>query len=139
MSVSSVLEIQQMPLWEKLKAKGTPLSFDIEITARCNNDCRHCYINLPMDDLTTRAAELSLAEIEEVAVRAARALVGSAVETATGDQSTALGQVADCPQCGRSHALDCQSRDIAVRGGMATVGEPVGHCSTCRRDFFPST
>lgn len=81
----------------------------------------------------------SLAEIEEVAVRAARALVGSAVETATGDQAAALGQVADCPQCGRSHALDCQSRDIAVRGGMATVGEPVGHCSTCRRDFFPST
>jgi radical SAM protein with 4Fe4S-binding SPASM domain len=72
MSSSSVLEIQQMPLWEKLKAKRTPLSFDIEITARCNNDCRHCDINLPMDDHTTRARELSPAEIEDIASQAVR-------------------------------------------------------------------
>jgi radical SAM protein with 4Fe4S-binding SPASM domain len=46
-SVTETLEIQRLPLWDKLRAKRAPISFDLEITARCNNDCRHCYINLP--------------------------------------------------------------------------------------------
>ena len=61
------LEIQQFALWGKLKDKRVPLSFDLEVTARCNNDCRHCYINLPANDPTARARELSLAEISRIA------------------------------------------------------------------------
>ena len=61
------LEIQQFPLWNKLKNKRVPLSFDLEVTARCNNDCRHCYINLPANDPAARARELSLAEISCIA------------------------------------------------------------------------
>ncbi len=61
------LKIQQFPLWDKLKYKRLPLSFDLEVTARCNNDCRHCYINLPPNDPAARARELSLAEISRIA------------------------------------------------------------------------
>jgi radical SAM protein with 4Fe4S-binding SPASM domain len=43
-----------------------PLSFDLEITARCNNNCRHCYINLPADDKTAKAQELSFDAIKAV-------------------------------------------------------------------------
>jgi radical SAM protein with 4Fe4S-binding SPASM domain len=64
--VSSV-EIQQFPLWGKLIEKRVPLSFDLEVTARCNLDCRHCYINLPADDRAARAKELSQAEISRIA------------------------------------------------------------------------
>ncbi|MFZ2039409.1 MAG: hypothetical protein WAV08_01860 [Desulfobacterales bacterium] len=32
---------KHLPLWGKLQAKRLPLSFEIEITARCNNACRH--------------------------------------------------------------------------------------------------
>jgi hypothetical protein len=64
--VSSV-EIQQFSLWDKLKDKRVPLSFDLEVTARCNNDCRHCYINLPAGDPEARRKELSLAEIHRIA------------------------------------------------------------------------
>ena len=39
-----------------MKARSAPLSFDLEITARCNNDCRHCYINLPAGDREARGA-----------------------------------------------------------------------------------
>ena len=60
---------------------------------------------------------MTLADMEEVAVRAARALVGSAVETAVGDQAAAFGEVADCPQCGRSHPLGCHTREVTIRGG----------------------
>ena len=63
----SNLEIQDFPLWEKMKGKRTLFSFDLEITARCNNNCRHCYINLPAGDRTARKMELSLKEIEAIA------------------------------------------------------------------------
>lgn len=54
-------------LWDKMKDKRVPLSFDIEVTARCNNDCRHCYINLPAGDRKARARELSLEVILKLA------------------------------------------------------------------------
>ena len=58
-------------LWEKLEARRAPLSFELEVTARCNNDCRHCYINRPAGDREARARELSLPEIEAIAGEAA--------------------------------------------------------------------
>jgi len=65
------LEIQQFTLWNKMKAKRAPISFDLEITARCNNDCRHCYINQPAGDRAAKAAELTTAEILSLASEAA--------------------------------------------------------------------
>jgi len=47
-----------------------PLSFDLEVTARCNNNCRHCYINLPAGDVEAKQKELSLAEISDIADQA---------------------------------------------------------------------
>ena len=69
--MSSDLEIQDFPLWDKLEAKRAPISFDLEVTARCNNDCRHCYINLPAGDRAAQAAELTAAEILDIAGQAA--------------------------------------------------------------------
>ena len=66
----NTLEIQQFPLWDKVKAKRIPLSFDLEVTARCNNGCRHCYINLPANDRAARGRELTLAEIDGIAEQA---------------------------------------------------------------------
>jgi radical SAM protein with 4Fe4S-binding SPASM domain len=65
--MANTLEIQQFPLWDKLKGKRVPLSFDLEVTARCMNDCRHCYIGLPAGDKEARRKELSLAEIDRIA------------------------------------------------------------------------
>jgi radical SAM protein with 4Fe4S-binding SPASM domain len=61
------VEIQDLPLWERMKARRVPISFDLEITARCNNDCRHCYINLPANDRAAQARELSADEIGRIA------------------------------------------------------------------------
>jgi radical SAM protein with 4Fe4S-binding SPASM domain len=61
------METQDLPLWGKLAAKRAPSSFELEITARCNNDCRHCCINLPAADRTAKQAELSVHEILGIA------------------------------------------------------------------------
>ncbi|HEY1600401.1 MAG TPA: hypothetical protein VGG64_12410 [Pirellulales bacterium] len=82
--------------------------------------------------------DVDLWMIEEVAVTASKALVRGAVEDMTGTQAGALEGEAPCPECGRRCRLDHRPRSIQVRGGTADLDEPVAHCSTCRRDFFPS-
>jgi hypothetical protein len=83
--------------------------------------------------------EVDLFAMEEIAVTAAKHLVRGAIETMTADQSETLGAQCACPECGKLCQLDRRSRPIQVRGGPAELNEPVAHCSTCRRDFFPST
>jgi radical SAM protein with 4Fe4S-binding SPASM domain len=68
----STLEIQDLPLWDKMKDRRAPVSFNLEVTARCNNDCHHCYINLPAGDLAAQARELTVAEISNIADQAAK-------------------------------------------------------------------
>jgi radical SAM protein with 4Fe4S-binding SPASM domain len=62
--------LPQLPLWRRLKEKRIPLSFELELTARCNNDCRHCYINRPADDPQARQIELTPARIADIADQA---------------------------------------------------------------------
>jgi radical SAM protein with 4Fe4S-binding SPASM domain len=57
-------------LW---KNKSLLLSrLDLELTERCNNDCVHCYINLPADDLLARKKELPTEETKNILREAAR-------------------------------------------------------------------
>jgi len=54
-------------------AKRSPLlrALTIELTERCNNDCIHCCINLPEDDLCARRRELALDEWQGILRQAA--------------------------------------------------------------------
>ncbi len=67
MTHQTTLEIQEFPLWDKMRARRGLFSFGLEITARCNNDCRHCYINLPAGDQYACSKELTLQEISTLA------------------------------------------------------------------------
>jgi radical SAM protein with 4Fe4S-binding SPASM domain len=49
-----------------MRGKRALISFDLEITARCNNNCRHCYINLPAGDKKVKKKELWSEEIREI-------------------------------------------------------------------------
>lgn len=60
----------ELALWKKLGGRRVPLDFTFEITARCNNNCRHCYINLPAGDNLARQKELTLEEIADIADQA---------------------------------------------------------------------
>jgi radical SAM protein with 4Fe4S-binding SPASM domain len=70
MPAPSERKVQEFALWDKLKSKRAPLSFDLEITARCNLQCRHCYIGLPAGD-PSRSVELTRREIDGIADQAA--------------------------------------------------------------------
>ncbi len=59
--------IQDFDLWERMESNRSPVSFELEITPRCGNDCVHCYINRPIHDETAKNRELSLEEIERIA------------------------------------------------------------------------
>jgi len=61
------MEIQDLPAWERILGGQTVLDFVLEVTARCNNDCRHCYINLPANNRAAKANELTLEEIDRLA------------------------------------------------------------------------
>jgi hypothetical protein len=82
--------------------------------------------------------DVTLADMEEFAVAASRALVKGAVETMTDSQGEQFGEEAPCPICGKMCSLKTVPRPVVVRGGDAMLHEPMGHCPTCRRDFFPS-
>jgi hypothetical protein len=82
--------------------------------------------------------DVTLADMEEIAARACRRMVQGAVETMTDEQAAHFGNEAPCPTCGRVCQMQRKSRAVTVRGGTATLDEPVAHCPTCRRDFFPS-
>ncbi len=62
--------LPDFPLWNRLGNKRIPLSFELEVTARCNNDCRHCYINLPADDRSALGEEMTATEIGALADQA---------------------------------------------------------------------
>lgn len=51
---------------------GSPVleRLDIELTERCNNNCIHCYINLPCDD-PAMERELSTGALEKILIEAA--------------------------------------------------------------------
>lgn len=60
------MPLSKFPLWKKIDQKRTLSSFEMDVTARCNLNCRHCYINLPLEDGEARKRELSLEEIREI-------------------------------------------------------------------------
>jgi len=63
--------LAEFGLWDKMAVGRSVFSFDLEATARCNLDCRHCYINLPAGDRATRRRELTVDEIGRIGGEAA--------------------------------------------------------------------
>ena len=66
----SIVPSNKFALWTKAKEKRKLFSIDYEITARCNNKCRHCYINLPAGNKKAKEKELSFGEIADITEQA---------------------------------------------------------------------
>ncbi|MCK5313296.1 MAG: radical SAM protein [Desulfobacteraceae bacterium] len=64
------INLPDSDLVQKLRETKTPISISFEITARCNNNCRHCYINLPENDINAKSLELGFQEFKNIANQA---------------------------------------------------------------------
>ena len=53
----------ELGIWEKAVKDRTLLTLILELTARCNNNCTHCYINLPESDKAARQSELTFSQV----------------------------------------------------------------------------
>ncbi len=68
-SYVSQVRAQDSALWKhKPSLLGT---LDIELTERCNNNCIHCYINQPANDLAAKEREQDTRRIQGILVEAA--------------------------------------------------------------------
>ncbi|MFH0845433.1 MAG: radical SAM protein [Pseudomonadota bacterium] len=65
-AIVSSIPLARFGLWEKIGNKGVLSAFEMEVTARCNNNCVHCYINLPAGDRGAKEKEISFHEIKEI-------------------------------------------------------------------------
>lgn len=70
-SYIEAIPLPQLPLWEKFKDDRVPNTVEFEMTARCNNNCRQCYINLPAYNPGAMKKELTGEAIEKIADQAA--------------------------------------------------------------------
>lgn len=55
-----------LALHNKVNALQLPVNGTIEVTDRCPLDCAHCYNNLPMNDTSARAREMTTTDIKRV-------------------------------------------------------------------------
>jgi hypothetical protein len=78
-------------------------------------------------------------ELESAGHHLGRAIAQAATERLAMARSERLTGPQPCPTCGRRCPLVHKERDLTTGDGPIRLREPVCHCSTCRRDFFPST
>lgn len=70
-TIVSSLPLWDFKLWKKALKKNAPLSFWLEVTARCNNNCRQCYVNVPEEDCAAVGQGITLEEIKRIVDEAA--------------------------------------------------------------------
>jgi len=95
------------------------------------------------------AAELQAAErgagkpVHFSQIEAAAHQVGSQLscriqERTARELAAEVPQEAPCPVCGTLCRLNIERRTVSSTDGPLDLWEPHGHCTRCRRDFFPS-
>lgn len=88
-------------------------------------------------------ADLDLQQIDFNDIEALASLVADALKEGTSlalieRLNQQLPALQPCPECGKQCPVSFRERPLHLRGGLTVQqDEPVGHCPTCRRDFFP--
>ena len=81
--------------------------------------------------------EVDFDTMEQIARAAAAGLTEGTLGTSLEQQARALPDDYPCPDCGAPCLVRRQPRALVTPGATVAHSEPVCHCPTCRRDFFP--
>ena len=81
--------------------------------------------------------DVDFTTLEEVARAAAAGLTEGTLTVLLEQQAQTLADQLPCPDCGHLCSVGRESRPFDVRGATLPLSEPICHCPTCRRDFFP--
>ena len=77
-------------------------------------------------------------EMESAGHQLGQAIARETIERLSLARAERLTEAQPCPTCRRMCPLEHGERDLTTGDGEIQLREPVCHCSTCRRDFFPS-
>jgi hypothetical protein len=83
--------------------------------------------------------QIDFQAMEQIAAAAAAGLTEGTLATLLEQQAKTLSNEQPCPDCGQLCPVGYEDRPLAVKGGQLSLHEPVCHCPSCRRDFFPPT
>lgn len=82
--------------------------------------------------------QIDFIDIEQFAAVVAAGVTEGTVATLLDKQAQTLDNEQPCPKCGASCSVQHHDRPITLETGQVIpLHEPICHCPTCRRDFFP--
>ncbi len=93
-------------------------------------------LGLDVRDLLKR--DVPFREMEAAGHQLGQAIVRVTTERLSFARAERMTEAQPCPTCHQLCPLEHRERDLTTGDGKIPLLEPVCHCSTCRRDFFPS-
>lgn len=82
--------------------------------------------------------DVRFVELESAGHALGRAVAQTTTERLALARAERLTGAEPCPTCGQRCPVRHRERPLETADGPITLGEPVCHCSACRRDFFPA-
>ena len=93
-------------------------------------------LQIDVRGLLTR--DVSFREMELAGHQLGQAIAQITIEHLSAARAERISEHQSCPACGTCCPVTYKERDLVTGDGPIRLLEPVCHCSTCRRDFFPS-
>lgn len=93
-------------------------------------------LGLDVEALATEEVRFTM--LEAVGHQVGRAVAQAMTERLALERAERLIGSQPCPCCGRRCPLVHRKRPMETIDGPIELHEPVCHCPSCRRDFFPS-
>jgi hypothetical protein len=122
---------QQPGSWMNEMARTSISKQDWEVFVRVADE-------LGVDARGLLERDVRFCEMEAVGHKVGRKIAQAITERLSLARAERLTGKVPCPTCGKQCPVDHQERDLTTGDGPIRLCEPVCHCSTCRRDFFPS-
>jgi hypothetical protein len=82
-------------------------------------------------------ATIDFHTMEALAAAAAQGVTEGTLDTLLHQQAGTLDPQHPCPGCGTLCPVETEERPLTVPHAKVSYQEPVCHCPSCRKDFFP--